>query len=99
MDWARADTGTTPLVQAAEHHADMVDLLLEHHADVEKANQVGFTPVARRPWKSSVRSARTSTRLRTSKLEDREQRLCPQVRATLGHLIATEILMASSWRT
>ena len=42
----RRTNGTTPLVQAAEiNRPDMVDLLLEHRADVEKAKRGGFTPL------------------------------------------------------
>lgn len=46
VDRATADLGTTPLLQAAAlNHADMVELLLEHRADVEKATHNGFTPL------------------------------------------------------
>ena len=46
VDRATANSGTTPLVQAAgRNHPDMVELLLEHRADVEKANNVGATPL------------------------------------------------------
>ena len=43
---ATADDGATPLFQAVfQSHPDMVELLLEHRADVEKAKHNGFTPL------------------------------------------------------
>ena len=46
VDRATADDGSTPLVQAAgQNFPDMVVLLLEHRADVEKARHDGCTPL------------------------------------------------------
>ena len=46
VDRALADDGTTLLIQAAsQNFPDMVELLLEHRADVEKADHGGFTPL------------------------------------------------------
>ena len=46
VDRARVDSGTTPLLVAADQNfPDMVELLLEHRADVEKAKHNGFTPL------------------------------------------------------
>ena len=46
VDRAAADDGCTPLQQAAMlNFPDMADLLLEHRADVEKADHVGATPL------------------------------------------------------
>ena len=46
VDWAEADVGTTPLLLAAgQNFPDVVELLLEHRADVEKADHNGFTPL------------------------------------------------------
>ena len=46
VDRARADSGSTPLLLAADQNLpDMVELLLELRADVEKAQHDGFTPL------------------------------------------------------
>ena len=56
VDRARADNGATPLVQAAsQNHPDMVDLLLEHRADVEKAKHDGFTPLLTSAQKGNLK--------------------------------------------
>ena len=48
VDRARVDSGTTPLLVAADQNfPDMVELLLEHRADVNKASKRGMTPLIR----------------------------------------------------
>ena len=46
VDRATADDGFTPLLQAAfQNLPNMVELLLDHRANVEKAKHDGFTPL------------------------------------------------------